>query len=244
MSVLNEDTIWLVASSGFDGGVFRTTNGGESWQQQLNLGSQNPSYIYMYNGRIGFICELNNYIRKTTNSGLNWFIIPGEIGFTDMYFVDNSVGWSCGGAIDSIKKTTNGGLNWFKQFLPPEGVPLFFSRMLKFTFVNKDTGWGVGGSYSYTGFPLKGIIYKTTNGGNNWGYQLPDTNINIGRYSHVYFFNQLTGWAYSGPTGVHTVTGGDTTFYTGIVQQVSTIPQYFIMLPCSAARLSTKLSEI
>ncbi|MBE2216946.1 MAG: hypothetical protein IAE90_02005, partial [Ignavibacteria bacterium] len=42
MYVINEDTIWITDSDGLVGGVFRTSNGGASWQQQLNLGSQNP----------------------------------------------------------------------------------------------------------------------------------------------------------------------------------------------------------
>jgi photosystem II stability/assembly factor-like uncharacterized protein len=54
MSVISEDTIWLVDANGLNGGVFRTTNGGANWTQQLNLGSQNPNKIYMYNTRIGY----------------------------------------------------------------------------------------------------------------------------------------------------------------------------------------------
>ncbi|MBK8980786.1 MAG: hypothetical protein IPM38_00315 [Ignavibacteria bacterium] len=57
ISVLNEDTIWLVSRSS-TGGVFRTTNGGANWQRQLNLFGQNPNSIYMYNRDIGFISNV------------------------------------------------------------------------------------------------------------------------------------------------------------------------------------------
>ena len=69
MSVLNEDTMWLVQSSSADGGVFRTTDSGASWQNQLNLGSSNPVRIYFYNGTTGFIAKntTTSYVRKTTD---------------------------------------------------------------------------------------------------------------------------------------------------------------------------------
>ncbi|MCE1165849.1 MAG: hypothetical protein LWX07_10660, partial [Bacteroidetes bacterium] len=38
MSVLNKDTIWLAMSEPLTGGVFRTTNGGVNWTQQLSAG--------------------------------------------------------------------------------------------------------------------------------------------------------------------------------------------------------------
>src|SRR5690606_15767432 len=49
INVLNEDTMWYVDPNGLVGGVFRTTNGGVSWTQQLNLGSLNPTHVYFYN---------------------------------------------------------------------------------------------------------------------------------------------------------------------------------------------------
>jgi photosystem II stability/assembly factor-like uncharacterized protein len=227
MSVLNEDTIWLVASSGFDGGVFRTTNGGASWQQQLNLGSQNPNTIYMFNARIGFIAKntSNAYVRKTTNGGLNWLTVINE-GFTDMYFVDSLTGWKCWYELDSIKKTIDGGINWIKLLLPPTGGFYNLSAIRKFSFINKDTVWGAGARAS-TSLGFRGLIYKSTNGGQTWGYQLPDSStINIGRYFHIDFTNKLNGWAYANSsTGVHTKIGGDTTYYTTTVNQIiSAVP--------------------
>ena len=69
MHVLNEDTMWLIDSESLTGGVFRTTNGGLSWQHQLNLGSQNPTHIYFYNRDIGFIANNTGSpcVRKTTD---------------------------------------------------------------------------------------------------------------------------------------------------------------------------------
>jgi hypothetical protein len=78
MSILSTDTIWLVSSDGLTGGVFFTGNGGANWQNQLNIGSQNPEKIYMFNSRIGYISRnmgSSGYVRKTTNGGLDKFYV-------------------------------------------------------------------------------------------------------------------------------------------------------------------------
>ena len=57
-------------------------------------------------------------------------------------------------------------------------------------FVNKDTGWVVGGSYDKSS-----IILKTTDGGSNWYPQNSGTNDCL--YS-VHFIDAKTGWAVGG----------------------------------------------
>jgi photosystem II stability/assembly factor-like uncharacterized protein len=136
MHVLNEDTIWIVFSESLTGGVFCTTNGGLNWTQQLNLGSQNPTKIYFFNGNIGFIAKNtgSSYVRKTTNGGQNWDTIVNGEGFRDMYFVDTLTGWK---AYGNMKKTTNGGLNWVTQTLPSGGLISNFSEMKNFVISAK-----------------------------------------------------------------------------------------------------------
>ena len=228
MYVLNEDTIWFVNSDGLVGGVYITTNGGTSWTRQLNLGTLNPDHIYMYNARIGFICRQNSYVRKTTDGGQSWFVVVNNEGFTDMYFTDSLTGWRCGVAEDSIQHSTDGGLSWFKQTFFSTGGFFNVNQIVKFTFINRDTIWGVGARAVTTSGP-RGLIYKSTNGGNNWGYQLPAIDsVSIGRYSFVDFTNRDIGWCYSIQTtsqrGVHTLTGGDTTYYTSVKQIGTHIP--------------------
>ena len=230
MVVLNVDTLWLVDADGLLGGVYRTTNGGVNWTLQFSGGGQNPNKIYMFNARIGFMSNNNvPNIYKTTNSGLNWSVnLLGE-NFTDMHFIDSLTGWKCTNSSNQagqIKKTTNGGVNWTVQNLPPETPPLSFSRMFKFSFVNQDTIWGVGGVYAFANGQDRAIIYKTTNGGNNWYYQIPDTSINIFIYNSIQFIDAKKGWAYSPlQGGVHTVTGGDT--ITAVHQLSNEVPKNF-----------------
>jgi len=133
MSVLNEDTIWLAASSGFTGGVFRTTNGGINWTQQINLSGNNPTNIYMFNKDTGYTAGTVLY--KTTNGGQNWLQIPGG-GFGDMHFINATTGWKCYGP---MQKTTDGGSSWETLQLPPSGGFFNLSAIINFSFVGNDT---------------------------------------------------------------------------------------------------------
>jgi len=239
MSILNENTIWLASPNSLTGGVYFTSNGGTSWTPQFSGGNQNPNKIYMYNERIGFMSNnsaLPN-IYKTTNGGSNWSVnVSGEY-FTDMYFADSLTGWKCmpRGMYDidsSVRKTTNGGINWFKQILPYGGI-INSPQIYKFSGINKDTLWGCG-SGIYVPSGGRGILYRTTNGGNNWLFQVPDTSFGINVFGYVQFINKRIGWAYGlwvygnySPTGINTTTGGNDTFFTGL-QQISTkIPEQF-----------------
>ncbi len=102
--------------------------------------------------------------------------------------------------------------------------------MGKISVLNEDTVWGVGGSVQYPNLQSRGVIYKTINGGQNWLFQIPDTTIHVlGGYSYIQFINRTTGWAYTlgFEGGIHTTTGGDTVWYTGVQQIGSEIPIQF-----------------
>ena len=228
--VLSSDTIWFVCTEGLTGGVFRTTNGGTSWQRLWSQIGQNPDKIHMLNANTGF-CALNSglrYVRRTTNGGFNWNDVDNNQTFYDIYFADSLKGWFCG-IVSPIKATTNGGLNWFSQILP-SGGNVYVTPFFSMSNVGSDSLWGVGGICLF-GLPSngRGMLYFTSNGGINWVYQLPDTSIHIGQYWHVDFEGKMNGWAYrQKQTGIHTTTGGDTTFTS--VRQISDIlPGDFVL---------------
>ncbi|MBZ0202069.1 MAG: T9SS type A sorting domain-containing protein [Ignavibacteria bacterium] len=225
LSLVDEDTIWLVDDDSFVGGVFRTTNGGANWDQQLNIGSSNPNHIYMFNGRLGFIAEDNVYLRRTTNSGLNWTVVNGAGGFQDMYFIDSLTGWKT-----SFQKTTDGGLNWVNQVLPQGGI-IQFNNITNFSNINKDTIWANGGFVIFPNNQVRSILNRTTNGGDTWKFQIPDTSIiNNIVYYYVNFDDKRNGWATDNNPlrgEIHTTNGGDTTFLTGLQQLSNEIPKNF-----------------
>jgi hypothetical protein len=165
-------------------------------------------------------------LKRTTDGGYNWTQIPGEGLFSDMYFVDSLTGWKCNGY---MKKTNDGGLTWQNQTLPSGGI-IINSEMDRFSNVNRDTIWGIGGDVFYPSNGNRGMIYRTVNGGNNWLFQVPDTSITINRYFYCDFVNKFTGWCYHPlSAGVHTKTGGDTVFYTGMKHISSNMPNEFLL---------------
>ena len=88
--ILNTDTMWTCETE-INYYIRRTTNGGNSWTQQFTQ-TISLKKIYMYNGRIGFMCE-SSKLFKTTNSGDNWILQPGQKAFRDIYFADSLLGW-------------------------------------------------------------------------------------------------------------------------------------------------------
>src|SRR4030095_14172720 len=193
--------------------------------QQINLGSLNPNHIYMYNGRIGYITEQGGgtrYVRKTTDSGISWTQILINDDFIKIYFTDSLTGWKC--SVFGMKKTTDGGLNWVTQTLPSGGI-IQTNNITSFSNINKDTIWANGGYVMFPNSELRSILNRTTNGGNTWLFQIPDTGkINTLGYVFVNFVNKLNGWV-TNPIGlIHTTSGGDTTWLSGLQQISSNIP--------------------
>ena len=228
MSVLNENTIWLVASESLTGGVFFTSTGGANWVQQYSAGSQNPEKIYMYNARIGFISDNSgsSSIRKTTNGGLNWNLNLSGQYYRDIIFTDSLTGWYSYG--NNVYKTTNGGTNWQLQVLP-FGGNLISVGINEFSAINKDTLFAIGAEI-ITGIQSRGIIYRTVNGGANWTFQIPDTSIYVpGPYNYIQFADKNHGWAYTLGFygGIHTTTGGDPVWITAIEQTSNEVPKEF-----------------
>ncbi len=226
MFILNNDTFWLVSSSSLTGGVFFTSNGGTNWIQQYSAGSQNPEKIYMYNARIGFISDNSgsSSIRKTTNGGLNWNMNVNGQWYFDITFADSLTGWYS--AASNIYKTTNGGVNWILQNVP-SGPNLLNLGINKLSLLSKDTLWAAGNATFYPNSQVRAILLRTTNGGNNWLYQVPDTSINNFLYYYLQFTDKNNGWAYTTLRGIHTTTGGDPIWLTAIEQTSYEVPKEF-----------------
>ena len=212
LSMLNEDTMWIVSDNGLEGGLFQTTNGGLNWTSQFYQFNQNPDKIYMVNKNLGFMrrgeTPFGSYVGRTSNGGANWILQNEDSTFYQMKFIDNLTGWLT--SLTFVKKTTDGGSSWVKQSLPNVIGSIFNGAgILEFSVINKDTVFGVGGWYDDPNNVSRCIIYKTTNGGLNWGYQIPDTSFNIWQLSHVFFTDKNNGWAFRFTTKcIHTLTGG------------------------------------
>jgi hypothetical protein len=228
MHVLNKDTLYLTQIA--LGGLYKSTNGGNTWTIVYN-GSNPPDKIYYVDERVGFF-GTGTTLNKTTNGGYNFFQLNVDT-YRDIHFLDTLYGWKPGYFNSTLMKTTNGGYNWASYNLVPTGnfpgININSSGASRFTLLKRDTIiWCYADvDLTYPNGWTGGYISKSTNGGLNWGFQIPDTSYRNGNYK-LYpelglFTDNNHGWVYClTNTGVHTSTGGnDTTYYitTGINNQ-------------------------
>lgn len=213
MSVFNGDTIWVTDPNGFNGGIYRTNNSGLNWFTQFYTFGGNPNYIYMYNSQVGFMSK-SDFLFKTSNGGFNWTVLSSQNGFTNMFFVDTLTGWKTGYNTNiNFSKTSDGGITWIIQTVINPNYLNMFGSIGSFSNIGKDTIYGVGAGVEYPNLQARGIVHKTTNGGENWYFQIPDTSFRIRGMSMPNFLNNFTGWAYSiSNKGIYTNTGGDSIY--------------------------------
>lgn len=157
-----------LSASGDGGKIRRTTDGGMTFNTiglGLGSGSSNISDIYFINSSTGYLCGNNSVkIMKTTNSGLNWSIMPNlpVVSYTyKSIFAKNEneilLGVSFNGIDRNILRTTNAGGSWKLDTLP--GTTGMEVKAIEFQDAN--TGFLAGLSNpNYFAF--------TTNGGSNW----------------------------------------------------------------------------
>jgi photosystem II stability/assembly factor-like uncharacterized protein len=233
---INSDTIWFACPLApyLGGGLYRTTNGGQNWELQFTNISGVSGYaqtIYMYNRNIGFMGTDHGELLKTSNSGVNWTKVYTSIytEILDICFKDSLTGYL---ADYEFRKTTNGGLNW--QTIPFPNIPgvYYTGRDVRKISVKNDTLYTVGSYVAYLLpiYRIRGTIYKSTNGGLNWGYQLLDTSWGLGSFQFVNFINSKTGWVYNtAGQGIHTIIGGDTTFLADIKNRNAFVSNDYIL---------------
>ncbi|MBS1515072.1 MAG: T9SS type A sorting domain-containing protein [Bacteroidetes bacterium] len=108
-------------------------------------------------------------------------------------FVNQNIGWACGGN-GTLIKTTNGGDTWTPM---STGSTSYLTCIY---FIDENTGW-IGSQQA--------VIKKTTNGGISW-YSAP---IQTSDFSSDFFFlNGLTGFVTSHDSKIHKTTDGGQTW--------------------------------
>jgi hypothetical protein len=208
---VNNDTGWVCSNDLTSGGLWRTTDGGISWQTQMNY-TQQPSKIFFVNPNTGWVIgNAGTNLFKTTNCGMNWNLIASTSSdfYRDIFFATPDTGWrvqNVGIGNKSLVRSTNGGNTWDSVNAPK------FSTSSRLFFINNTTGW-IGSAFYK--------IYATKDGF-NWGNQ-PSPII---RSYNVSFIDTLNGWAgYSGL--VHTTDGGGPIVSVG--NETTVIPKDFIL---------------
>jgi len=245
MKFVNSQTGFIVGSISPTGVIFRTTNGGGSWQSVYNDSSQLVS-IQFINPVTGWAAGSSGYYLTTTNSGLNWTRSRFEsTNIEDICFINSSTGFIGKGS--GLYRTTNSGINWTQSSSNQTGAIQYTGNTIYAStrtenafFVLKSTNAGLnwqqyqvsGGQYKelyftseQTGWIIAGnSIRKTTNSGVNWFNQATGSNSIYGIKLH--FIDENYGWCVGMYGGImRTTTGG-----IGIEPISTEIPQKYELL--------------
>ena len=184
---------WIVGDNGYDGRVWRTTDGGKHWTQSGYFTGKwsNGKYTVQFVSRtLGYIAgekaegsdDKHGSVWSTTNGGDTWVEKPlsGQYGaLLSLAFVNANVGWAVG-EDGIIARTTNGGDSWELQ---ASGVGYDLHDVV---FLDAQKGYVVGNTRT---------VRKTTDGGQTWGEEkvTNSTNTTINYYS-VAFPDSYQAW--------------------------------------------------
>jgi hypothetical protein len=242
MYFISKDTGWVSMHDGNYARYYLTTNGGVSftllYSHAISAAYETIMYFLKekYNNNFIGYRSIYSEVKKTTDGGYNWIDLPvlpivpqydkkGKLltqpDITQITFINKDTGWVANGS-KSIFKTTNGGLNWIVQTMPLDNH-LVFNSYYYFEIINKDTIFSDIGRFDFGNGVYRGVVFKTTNSGLNWGYQLPDTSYRIVYFSRPFFLNSKTGWL----TNIHTTNGGGPIIYTEIKNIIEEHPERY-----------------
>ncbi len=163
--------------------IYKTTDGGQSWQHGLfNGGIEMPSgyRIHFVTADLGFVASEHRPLLRSTDGGANWEYISSEVYterfFSSIHFTSATNGYMVG-QLGVIKQTEDGGETW--SGFPQSSV----DDMRDAFFFNPDTGFIIDGSET---------LYRTENGGDSWSA----TGLN--RIWAIDFPDDENGWAVGG----------------------------------------------
>ena len=170
----------FVLSEGLYSKLFKTTDGGLSWDTVPGVPGGNC--ITFTDSLTGYYGTTASQIYKTTDGGESWYAVNGIINLiAKIIFINSQTGWAVGGP--RIFKTTDGGENWYEQLNRPG------AGFTSINFVDSLYGWASLGGWR---------PYKTTDSGLNW---IEQTNLDFWNTNDVYFTSIDTGFIINGFIG-------------------------------------------
>jgi photosystem II stability/assembly factor-like uncharacterized protein len=179
---IDENTGW-VCGGGESGYIAKTTDGGISWETQLD----DPLFEYyiildieFVNDQKGFAASVDRTFLATTDGGNTWEYIattqnegvlvglPENYRINEIEFIDENLGWitggpCCGNPGQFIMSTTDGGTTWQMDILD-DYLPESELRGLDFNVSGHGWATGVSGLTLKTFFPVN-IETTYTNSG-------------------------------------------------------------------------------
>ncbi len=187
--VVSKSDAWVVGAFGT---VFRTRDGGGSWQRQVTHTAQQLYDVDFADERRGWIVGRSGLILHTSDGGDTWLPQDSKVDrhLFGVDFADERFGWVVGDW-GVILVTRNGGRDWEVRSLPEDVI------LNDLSMVSRSKGWIAG---------ERGTILMTEDGGTTWVKQ--ESGVEKTLFG-IYFADALRGWAV-GIDGLilHTEDGG------------------------------------
>ena len=175
-----DDSTAIVAGGYINGGCYRTTNAGATWDYTQ---TGNIYDLWFVNDTLGFCGGAGGALQRTYDGGITWQPLdnPFNADIYSVFFLNDTLGFFAG---NGGARTTDGGDTWTPLVdLPQYTMSIFFT--------DPDTGYVVSGN---------GYALRTINGGDDWEYVVPEpfdaiigdatlvdgALIAVGRYGDVY----------------------------------------------------------
>ena len=169
----NDTTGWLVTRAGQ---IFRTSDGGTSWMEQLNDTTaymRCVGFVDDYNGIVGNLKadSLGNALYRTNNAGITWEVVDsvsytGEIpkGMCGLFVLDSTTTFACGRVFGPafFVRSYDGGVTW-ESFNMSDSVGM----LIDVYFWDENHGIMIGGSDANRDSCHMLILY-TDDSGDSW----------------------------------------------------------------------------
>ena len=162
---LNENLGWAI--KGYYSALFKTTDGGVTWTQQIANGGlggflyfRNVEFI---NENIGFLGTLSGAFFKSVDGGTTWnavtTITPNPPAICGLDAVGTSIVYGCGAYFGPafIIKSTDSGMTW--QYI---NMSAYATKLVEVLFLDENTGFASGSNATGA------VILKTTDAGTTW----------------------------------------------------------------------------
>lgn len=156
---VNRDTGWFVGTPSVAEPytIMRTTDGGESWEEQTNPTDQNLRGVCFGSDQQGIAVGLVGTLLHTSDGGITWEASPdgGSTRWQSVFLNRTGEAWAVGSK-SAIAYSSDWGHTWVMQ----ESGLSSEVELWEVYFIDGDEGWIVGG-----GIGQPGVILHTTNGG-------------------------------------------------------------------------------
>jgi len=197
---------WLVGISM----VWRTADGGRTWQERFSVGSNSEERIgRLYRGAFvgpesGWLASSGGVVIQTNDGGTSWKTLTPVAERMDLhgvFFSDEKTGWLIGRPDGGIYSTKDSGKTWRGEFTAVEGTYLNSVH-----FVNRNEGCAVG--LTVKNQDREGLVLHSLDGGDKWAQV--STNMKERFFDRVAFYDQHHGWLIARDDIYYTDDGGQT----------------------------------